>query len=673
MCKDKKSKDGYRYFVLLLSVLLLFFAIIIPIGIASFSASADSDLTHTLTFRQWNSVTKDASDSFSVDIYIDESKEVEFSISSNFAHKWIWSVNGVEIEEYEGKSSNLFYLFEEYGIYNLTVIGIRQSENKRTEYASWDVTVSLVIGEENDVRALPGLEDYTIRFSERPKRIVSLAPSVTEILFAAGAGDSLVGVTVFCNYPPDAKKISKIGGFSTPSLEKIVALNPDLIVTAHGNPSDVIYRLIELDFRVYGTHPKNIDEILAHIGVVSAIAGCEDLAESVVNSLRERLKEIDEKVSRIVIEGGQRPRVFFNIGNLWTAGSGTFIDAIIERAGGENIAVDRSGYFIMSMEKLVDKNPEIIICGSGMGGMRGAYEEIVTDKRLRGVDAVKNKRVYIIESDIIKRPGPRVVNAVERVHELFSDFFKATAVRQPPAPSPVNESKAGIADANVLDTKVRPPPAPAPSREEVVILFEGIALRSITLRADMDIYINLSNVTVLAERVETPGNISAPLPSDIVYTYLNIKVKNASGAQIDGKIEFRIAKSWLNDNNINVSTVTLWRYNESMDGGTVAGWSAFPTYKSKVSYDDENASVYFEAVTKLIDEYSLFAVTGEKEEETAETVQMPIDALEPELVPVPIDVDVDVARDVVVVFSLIGLLVGSVIALLLVRRNAFKR
>lgn len=690
--KDRNSKDGYRYFVLLLSVLLFSFAILIPLSIsiasANLGAALDTDLAEGLT--QWNSATEDGSDNISVDTYIGEDTAIEFTVTSDLAHNWlwVWSVNGEEVKRLEGKSTSLSHTFEDFGLYTVSVVGQRQKdgENETAEYeyisASWHVTISLVIGEENDIRDLPGLEDYTIRFSERPERIVSLAPSATEILFAAGAGDSVIGVTVFCNYPLEAKEIDTIGGFSTPSLEKIVALDPDLIVVAHGNPSDVIYRLIELGFEVYGTHAKNIDEILAHIGVVGAIAGCEEGAYSVVDSLRARLEAIEEKVGLIVIEEEQRPRVFYNIGSFFTAGSGTFIDAIIETAGGKNIAVDRSGYFIMSIEKLVDKNPQIIICDSGMGGISGAYEEIVDDERLKIVDAVKNSRVYIIEGDIMSRPGPRVVDAVEIVHEIFSEFFIATAIET----ETEIETEDGVGDVNEGEATIEVAPAPAPSLEEVVIFFEAIALTSITLKADT----NLSNVTVVAERIEEPGNISAPPPSDIVYTYLDIKVKNAAGARIDGKIELRVAKSWLSDNNINVSTVTLWRYNESISvdvgagGGAVVGWNAFPTYK----VSEENASVYFEAVIEIDEfEFSLFAVAGEKEPETAEAMQMPIDAPEPE--PEPEPVDVDVAEDVVygevqepeepelpgfgVVFSLIGLLAGSVIALLRSRRNAFKR
>ena len=413
---SKNINSRVKYFILLFSV-FLFSLSLISVSLASASGG----------IAQWNSVTESASDSFSVDIHIDGSEEVEFTVYSDFSYEWTWSVNKEEIEEYEGESSNLVYVFEEYGIYNVSVVGV--GEDETTECAYWNVTVWLVIGDENDVRGLEGLDDYTLRISKRPERIVSMAPSCTEILFAVGAGDRVVGVTVFCDYPPEVEGIEKIGGFSTPSLEKIVALEPDLIVGAYGNPVDLIYWLIDEDahpgiqYPVYAQHPKDIEEILAHIKVIGAITKCDDEASSLVDDLRERLDEIEAQTDEI--EEEQRPRVFYNIGNFFTAGDDTFINAIIEAAGGTNIAADKSGYFIMNHEVLIDKNPQVIICDSGMGSISTAYEEIMRDERLGIVDAVKNNRVYVIDGDIMSRPGPRVVDAVEIVYGHFSVFFAA--------------------------------------------------------------------------------------------------------------------------------------------------------------------------------------------------------------------------------------------------------
>jgi len=413
---DKNINNKVKYFILLFSV-FLFSLSLISVSLAS----ASSDL------EKWNSVTEDASDSFPVDIHIGESSEVEFTVYSDFSYEWTWSVNKEEIEEYEGESSNLVYVFEEYGIYNVSVVGV--GENETTECAYWDVTVSLIIEEENDVRELEGLEDYTLRIAKRPERIISMAPSCTEVLFAVGAGDRVVGVTEYCDYPPEVEGIEKIGGYSTPSLEKIVALEPDLIVGAYGNPDDVIYWLIDekahpgIQYPVYSMNPKNIEEILAHIKVTGAITKCDEETSPLLDDLRERLDEIEAQTDLIGEE--QRPRVFYNIGDFFTAGDGTFINEIIETAGGTNIAAEKSGYFIMNLEELIDKNPQVIICDSGMGSMSEAKEDIINDPRLQIVDAVKNNRVYVIDGDLTSRAGPRVVDAVETVNEDYGEFFAA--------------------------------------------------------------------------------------------------------------------------------------------------------------------------------------------------------------------------------------------------------
>ena len=379
---DKKRNNNAKYFILLFSIFLISILI----------ASATGGIT------KWNSVTEDNSSVFSVDIGIDKSKEVEFAVSSDLDYDWTWSVNGEEREEI-----------------------------KEAEGAYWNVTVSLVIGEENDARELEGLEDYTLRISKRPEKIISMAPSCTEILFAVGAGDSVVGVTEYCDYPSEVEEkkdkgeIEVIGGYSTPSFEKIVNSEPDLIVSAYGNPDDVIYRVVEFGYPVYAQNPKNIEEIFNHIKVIGAITKHDETASSLLNELKERLEEIEEKTE--LLEEEQRPRVFYNIGDFFTAGKETFANEIIEIAGGKNIAAYKSGYFLMNLEEFIDKNPQVIICDSGHGGMSIAYDQIVNDERLKDVDAVKNDRVYEIDTNIISRPGPRVVDAVEIVHADYADFF----------------------------------------------------------------------------------------------------------------------------------------------------------------------------------------------------------------------------------------------------------
>jgi len=427
------------------------------------------------SITQWNSVTEDTSDSFSGDITIDESREVEFSVSSPDSYEWIWSVNEGETKESEGKSSNLVYAFEDYGTYNVSVVGMRENE---TECACWNVTVWLVIGEENDVRELEGLADYTLRISKVPERIVSMAPSCTEILFAVGAGDRVVGITEYCDYPPEVEEkkekgeIEVIGGYSTPSIEKIVDFEPDLIVGAHGNTDDVIFRLIELGYPVYAMHPKNIEEIFSHIKVTGALTKCDETASSLLNELREKLDEIEEKTE--LLEEGQRPRVFYNIGDFFTAGEGTFISEIIETAGGKNIAADKSGYFIMNLEELMDKNPQVILCDSGHGGMSSAYDQIMSEERLKILDAVKNKRVYLIDGDIMDRPGPRIVNATETVYGYLYGFFGIIEEEEAPSPT-ITPTASQTSTPTPIITATPTPTASVPSSSSQTPGFEAMS------------------------------------------------------------------------------------------------------------------------------------------------------------------------------------------------------
>jgi len=403
-------------------LLIAFFVLIVLISL--WTTCGGSGIT------QWNSVTEDASDSFSVDIGIDESKEVEFTVSSsNLSYEWMWSVNSEEVKESEGESSDLSYTFGEYGIYNVSVVG--KGEKGITK--CWNVTVWLVIEEENDARELEGLEDYPLRIPKKPERIVSMAPSATEILFAVGAGDSVVGVTSFCNYPPEVVdkvnngEIEVIGGYSTPNLEEIVYLEPDLIVSAYGNPDDVIYSLIELEedeekkYPIYAQHPKNFDEIFTHINVTGAITKCEDEASSLVNELREKLNAIEERTE--LIEEEQRPRVYYAMGNLFmTTGGGTFQHDIIKTAGGKNIAAEYlSSWGPFSIEHIVEEDPQVIIYSSH--GSESLVPEQIKSAELKTVDAVKNNRIYPLNENMVSRPGPRVVDAVERVHGNLSGLF----------------------------------------------------------------------------------------------------------------------------------------------------------------------------------------------------------------------------------------------------------
>ncbi len=253
-----------------------------------------------------------------------------------------------------------------------------------------------------------------------PARIVSLSPANTEILFAIGAGDRVVGVTEYSNYPPDAELRPKVGGVATISIEKVIALKPDIAFGCGLNGKETVSRLEELGIPVVCMNARNVSGILRDIRLAGRITGEEENASRLVAEIKSHLDAIRAEAEAEVERRGGKPWVFYDIGGFFTAGNETFVNEIIEIAGGRNIAADKTGYFQMSTEELIKKNPQVIICDSGMGSMSQAYEEIMGDKRLEIVDAVRNNRVYIIDGDIIDRAGPRVVEAAETVYGFLT-------------------------------------------------------------------------------------------------------------------------------------------------------------------------------------------------------------------------------------------------------------
>jgi len=263
---------------------------------------------------------------------------------------------------------------------------------------------------------------FEVTISKRPERIVSLSPSNTEILFAIGAGDKVAGVTEYCDFPPEAKKIDRVGGYSTPNIEAIVNKNPDLVVASYGNGEDSIKRLKELGLTVMVLHPKSLQDVLEGIWLVGKATGYEKNAEELVQELKERINTVKKKSARIPEE--EKPRVFWLMWypELWTAGDGTFFDELVRLAGGENIAHDLEGWKIISKETVLARDPQIIFC-SRMGEKQSFLQKVLADPQLSQIDAVKNGWVYELEQNIIERPGPRIVVGLEKISYYIQKWW----------------------------------------------------------------------------------------------------------------------------------------------------------------------------------------------------------------------------------------------------------
>jgi len=262
-----------------------------------------------------------------------------------------------------------------------------------------------------------------VTITKQPERIISLSPANTEILFALELGKKVVGITNICNYPAQAQEKEKIGDYNNPNLEKIIELEPDLILASHGNPTELIDQLERLNYTVVGLNPKNIDDIISSITMVGKITGNVKESARLTEEMEEKIEAVLSKTSSLV--ENNKPRVLYVVWYkpLWTAGSGTFIDELIQKAGGINIAGDVAGWPQISLETVLKKNPQVVIVGEGHPG--GLVETVKREGVLWITDAFKYNKIYTIDADIVSRTGPRIVDALEEMAKIIhSELFK---------------------------------------------------------------------------------------------------------------------------------------------------------------------------------------------------------------------------------------------------------
>ncbi len=252
-----------------------------------------------------------------------------------------------------------------------------------------------------------------VSLRERPRRIVSLAPAVTEILFAVGAGDSVVGVTAYCDYPDAAKRIPRVGDLNV-SAEKVLALKPDLVIAdleANRKAIAALEQIGTLRGRVFVIAGKHFKNIMDAVGLVGTLTGHEALASRTISRMKQTLTEIRQRTQSQRI----RPRAVFvvQVAPLWVAGGDTFIDDLITAAGGDNVGrLAGDGYRAFSLERLIVADPDHIVSSDAKpGGLR---------KRAgwRDMTAVKQGRVHVLGYDAV-RPGPRLAEAVAQLNRIL--------------------------------------------------------------------------------------------------------------------------------------------------------------------------------------------------------------------------------------------------------------
>lgn len=256
-----------------------------------------------------------------------------------------------------------------------------------------------------------------VTFPFPPKRIVSLAPNITEILSSLGLDEEIVGVSIHCNFPAKAKNKVRVGSYIRLDFEKIASLNPDLIIaTAAGNTRDMVDRLGKLGFPTYVIYPKNFDDILKNIYRIGQVVNREDRARMIIERMRKRCQRVIE-----LTKGLPQPKVFIQIGEtpIVTVGKGSFADDLIRLAGGENIAKkEKEAYPRFGMEEILKRSPEVIVISSM--NPRGDYQKILQEwNRWKTLPAVQNGRIHLIDSDLIDRPSPRIIDGLEELAKMF--------------------------------------------------------------------------------------------------------------------------------------------------------------------------------------------------------------------------------------------------------------
>lgn len=261
----------------------------------------------------------------------------------------------------------------------------------------------------------------TVLFEEKPETFVSLAPNNTEILFALGLGDNVVGVTSFCDYPEEALDKEKIGDFNGINLEKIIELNPDLVLNYGPGDPEENKRLKEAGIPMLAFLPESIDAVINTINTIGQATDTMEQSKDLTNNMMEKEKEILD-----IVKNGENKKVFYEIWHdpLMAAGPGSFMDELISMAGGTNIAEDAEGDYVQyDLEQLVERNPEVYLTSADMPDK--TPEAMMARPGFENIEAMKTGNVYVLDANITSRSGPRIVQALELVAKaIHPELFK---------------------------------------------------------------------------------------------------------------------------------------------------------------------------------------------------------------------------------------------------------
>jgi iron complex transport system substrate-binding protein len=256
-----------------------------------------------------------------------------------------------------------------------------------------------------------------VLFPFPPKRILSLAPNITEILFTLGLDEEIVGVSIHCNFPEKAKKKVQVGSYISLDFERILSLKPDLtIATGAGNTREMVDRLEKFGFPTYVIFPKNLDGILLSIEHIGQVVDRKKEASRIIQGIERRRERVIALTRDL-----PRPRVFLQIGEapIVTVGKGSFGDDLIRLAGGDNVAGDeKKMYPRFGIEEILKRAPEVIVISSM--NPKADYGKVLQEwSRWKTIPAVKDNRIHLIDSDLMDRPSPRIIDGLEEMARIL--------------------------------------------------------------------------------------------------------------------------------------------------------------------------------------------------------------------------------------------------------------
>ncbi len=259
-----------------------------------------------------------------------------------------------------------------------------------------------------------------VKIDKIPGKIISVAPSITEMLYALGLADKVVAVTDYDDYPPEAKSKPSIGGYSTPNIEKIVSYAPDIIFAGSLGAKTYVPQLEVKCLKVIVLEPKSLAQIKEALTLIGKMTGKENEAQRLVADMEARTKVVTKKTDSL--KADQKPKVFYPVWHdpLMGGGVGTMHDELISKAGGINITAGLSGYANFNLEALLEANPDIMIAGVTHGSDGSAtLEYLKTEPRLGNTTARQKNQVYTVDGNLVSRAGPRSVDGLEELARLI--------------------------------------------------------------------------------------------------------------------------------------------------------------------------------------------------------------------------------------------------------------